>query len=371
MGRRAPRGLTFLPYLAGERTPHADPDARGSFTGLGLRHDRGALVRAVLEGVAFGLRDALDLLADRAAPTSAASRAAARAASCGCGSSPPCSSCRSSAPPPTRAPPSAPRCSAASPPASGATSETRSPRPSARRRRSIRSPTGSSRTARRASATARSTRRSATSSRRRLDRTQLLGVGDRVALQLAARLDLVGAHPPQRRRVGVDRHRRAAAGVETRWMSEAAKSIASPAPSRRVTRRGRRARGAPRERGRGRPRARRRRGRGRESPCRGRPSSRSARPRRARRAAAARRCAPRGRGGRGGPQVRARREVRDEVAKLRAGQVAAGGRAIMPPPPRARAPRRAAGDVGAEHRLGAASPSSSGDGGSITGRSEP
>jgi xylulokinase len=55
-------GLTFLPYLAGERTPHADPGARGSFTGLSLRHDRGALVRAVLEGVAFGLRDSLDLL---------------------------------------------------------------------------------------------------------------------------------------------------------------------------------------------------------------------------------------------------------------------------------------------------------------------
>ncbi|MGH2950095.1 MAG: FGGY-family carbohydrate kinase, partial [Solirubrobacteraceae bacterium] len=56
-------GLTFLPYLAGERTPHADPDARGSFTGLSLRHDRGALVRAVLEGVACGLRDSLDLVA--------------------------------------------------------------------------------------------------------------------------------------------------------------------------------------------------------------------------------------------------------------------------------------------------------------------
>src|SRR5918998_2917065 len=55
-------GLTFLPYLAGERTPHADPDARGSFTGLSLRHDRGALTRAVLEGVAFGLRDSLELL---------------------------------------------------------------------------------------------------------------------------------------------------------------------------------------------------------------------------------------------------------------------------------------------------------------------
>jgi len=55
-------GLTFLPYLAGERTPHADPGARGAFAGLSLRHDRGALARAVLEGVAYGLRDSLDLL---------------------------------------------------------------------------------------------------------------------------------------------------------------------------------------------------------------------------------------------------------------------------------------------------------------------
>jgi xylulokinase len=55
-------GLVFLPYLAGERTPHADPNARGAFVGLSLRHDRGALVRAVLEGVAFGLRDSLELL---------------------------------------------------------------------------------------------------------------------------------------------------------------------------------------------------------------------------------------------------------------------------------------------------------------------
>jgi xylulokinase len=55
-------GLLFAPYLAGERTPYADPDARGAFVGLELRHDRGALVRAVLEGVAFGLRDSLELL---------------------------------------------------------------------------------------------------------------------------------------------------------------------------------------------------------------------------------------------------------------------------------------------------------------------
>jgi xylulokinase len=55
-------GLTFLPYLQGERTPHADPGARGAFIGLSLRHDRAALVRAVLEGVAYGLRDSLELL---------------------------------------------------------------------------------------------------------------------------------------------------------------------------------------------------------------------------------------------------------------------------------------------------------------------
>ncbi len=55
-------GLLFAPYLAGERTPHADPSARAAFTGLELRHDRGALVRAVLEGVSFGLRDSLELV---------------------------------------------------------------------------------------------------------------------------------------------------------------------------------------------------------------------------------------------------------------------------------------------------------------------
>jgi xylulokinase len=55
-------GLLFQPYLQGERTPYPDPDARGAFVGLTLRHDRGALVRAVLEGVAYGLRDSLELL---------------------------------------------------------------------------------------------------------------------------------------------------------------------------------------------------------------------------------------------------------------------------------------------------------------------
>jgi xylulokinase len=61
-------GLLFAPYLAGERTPHADPSARAAFTGLELRHDRGALVRAVLEGVAFGLRDSLELVRELGGP---------------------------------------------------------------------------------------------------------------------------------------------------------------------------------------------------------------------------------------------------------------------------------------------------------------
>ncbi len=54
--------LVFLPYLSGERSPHPDPLARGAFVGLTLRHDRRHLTRAVLEGVAFGLRDGLDLM---------------------------------------------------------------------------------------------------------------------------------------------------------------------------------------------------------------------------------------------------------------------------------------------------------------------
>ena len=55
-------GLLFLPYLTGERTPHADPNARGAFVGLTVRHSRGHMIRSLLEGVAFGLRDSLELL---------------------------------------------------------------------------------------------------------------------------------------------------------------------------------------------------------------------------------------------------------------------------------------------------------------------
>ena len=55
-------GLIFLPYLSGERTPHPDPNARGVFFGLSLRHGKPHLTRAVLEGVTYGLRDALELM---------------------------------------------------------------------------------------------------------------------------------------------------------------------------------------------------------------------------------------------------------------------------------------------------------------------
>jgi len=55
-------GLIFLPYLTGERTPHPDPLARGAFVGLTARHSRAHLTRAVMEGVAFGLRDSFELI---------------------------------------------------------------------------------------------------------------------------------------------------------------------------------------------------------------------------------------------------------------------------------------------------------------------
>ncbi len=55
-------GLLFLPYLTGERTPYPDPLARGAWVGLTVRHTRGHLTRAVLEGVAFGLKDSFELI---------------------------------------------------------------------------------------------------------------------------------------------------------------------------------------------------------------------------------------------------------------------------------------------------------------------
>ncbi len=55
-------GLLFLPYLTGERCPYPDPNARGAFVGLTLRHGKGHMVRSVLEGVSYGLRDSLELI---------------------------------------------------------------------------------------------------------------------------------------------------------------------------------------------------------------------------------------------------------------------------------------------------------------------
>jgi xylulokinase len=61
-------GLFFLPYLAGERTPHADPDARGCFVGLTLKHTRGHLARSLMEGVCFALRDSLEIIRELQVP---------------------------------------------------------------------------------------------------------------------------------------------------------------------------------------------------------------------------------------------------------------------------------------------------------------
>lgn len=58
---RGSEGLIYLPYMAGERTPHMDPYARGMFFGLTLNHGRAHLIRAVMEGVVFSLRDCLNI----------------------------------------------------------------------------------------------------------------------------------------------------------------------------------------------------------------------------------------------------------------------------------------------------------------------
>ena len=61
-------GLFFLPYLAGERTPHADPDARGCFIGLTLKHTRGHMARAIMEGVTYAMRDSLSIIKEMKVP---------------------------------------------------------------------------------------------------------------------------------------------------------------------------------------------------------------------------------------------------------------------------------------------------------------
>lgn len=61
-------GLFFLPYLAGERTPHADPLARGCFVGLTLKHGRGHMARSIMEGVTYALNDSLAIIKDMGVP---------------------------------------------------------------------------------------------------------------------------------------------------------------------------------------------------------------------------------------------------------------------------------------------------------------
>jgi xylulokinase len=57
-------GLFFLPYLTGERCPHPDPNARGGWVGITARTTRGMLIRSLMEGVTFGMRDALEIMRD-------------------------------------------------------------------------------------------------------------------------------------------------------------------------------------------------------------------------------------------------------------------------------------------------------------------
>jgi xylulokinase len=61
-------GLLWAPYLMGERTPHCDPNARAALVGLSASHGRGHIVRAILEGVAFSLRDTFSIFAEMGVP---------------------------------------------------------------------------------------------------------------------------------------------------------------------------------------------------------------------------------------------------------------------------------------------------------------
>ena len=61
-------GLFFLPYLTGERTPHADPSARAAWIGLSLRHGRSHLIRSVMEGATYALRDSLKIIQEMQVP---------------------------------------------------------------------------------------------------------------------------------------------------------------------------------------------------------------------------------------------------------------------------------------------------------------
>ena len=131
--RRGARGCVFLPYLTGERSPHVDPLARGAFIGLTATHERRHLTRAVLEGVAFGLRDGLDDGRRRHAPARAGPRLGRRHGqpAYGARSWPTCWVPRSRPSARPRAPRSGPPCWPRSAPAGSPPSTRRSPgRPS-------------------------------------------------------------------------------------------------------------------------------------------------------------------------------------------------------------------------------------------------
>ena len=85
-------GVLWAPYLMGERTPHCDPNARAALVGLAANHGRGHIVRAVMEGVAFSLRDDLTIFAEMEVPVDTRSgwAAAARGRRCGGRSRPTC-----------------------------------------------------------------------------------------------------------------------------------------------------------------------------------------------------------------------------------------------------------------------------------------
>jgi xylulokinase len=55
-------GLVFLPYLTGERTPHANPNAKGAWVGLTVRHGKSHMIRSLLEGITYGMKDSLEII---------------------------------------------------------------------------------------------------------------------------------------------------------------------------------------------------------------------------------------------------------------------------------------------------------------------
>ena len=61
-------GVLWAPYLMGERTPHLDPQARAALVGLAANHGRGHIIRAILEGVAFSLRDTFTIFEEMKVP---------------------------------------------------------------------------------------------------------------------------------------------------------------------------------------------------------------------------------------------------------------------------------------------------------------